>query len=40
MCLSPWGLALTCFLKTLSGTASPRWPQCVQWLEGSWPRKL
>uniref|UniRef100_A0A8P0TH62 SUMO-activating enzyme subunit 1 n=1 Tax=Canis lupus familiaris TaxID=9615 RepID=A0A8P0TH62_CANLF len=24
----------------LQGTASLRWPQCVQWLEGSWPRKL
>ncbi|XP_015352138.1 SUMO-activating enzyme subunit 1 isoform X7 [Marmota marmota marmota] len=24
----------------LQGTASPRWPQCVQWLEGSWHRKL
>uniref|UniRef100_A0A8D2GFG4 SUMO-activating enzyme subunit 1 n=1 Tax=Theropithecus gelada TaxID=9565 RepID=A0A8D2GFG4_THEGE len=25
---------------TLSGTASPRWPQCVRWLEGFWHRKL
>uniref|UniRef100_G1QRM3 SUMO1 activating enzyme subunit 1 n=1 Tax=Nomascus leucogenys TaxID=61853 RepID=G1QRM3_NOMLE len=24
----------------LQGTASPRWPQCVQWLEGFWHRKL
>uniref|UniRef100_A0A8C6CT38 SUMO-activating enzyme subunit 1 n=1 Tax=Moschus moschiferus TaxID=68415 RepID=A0A8C6CT38_MOSMO len=24
----------------LQGTAFLRWPQCVQWLEGSWPRKL
>uniref|UniRef100_G1LNZ6 SUMO-activating enzyme subunit 1 n=1 Tax=Ailuropoda melanoleuca TaxID=9646 RepID=G1LNZ6_AILME len=24
----------------LQGTASPRWPRCVRWLEGSWPRKL